>query len=261
MSFALPFTLKRLISQFLMPVPLVIGLFALGWVLRRFTRFRRTGTAFKVLAGCLFLVFGQGWGASYLHRHERLFPPFDPEAAQLESLRGVDVVVLGQSFAEESDLPVRYRANAAMMLRLLEGVRVAKLIPDSRLLVSMAGAASEQEKSDFLKEFAVTAVFPMTRIVMLTGACDTSDEARLAMARTRTNTVVVATSAAHMPRALCIFTKKGANPIPAPCDYQTPSKHKTWSWTALPLPSGLGFCHAEGAVYEWLGSLYERIRN
>jgi hypothetical protein len=134
MSFALPFFLKRFISQFMMPVPLVIGLFALGWVLGRFPRFKRTGNTLKVLAGCLFLIFGCGWGTSYLYRHERFFPPFDPSVAQRESLRGVDVVVLGQTFAEESDLPVRYRANASLMLRLLEGVRVAKLIPESRLL-------------------------------------------------------------------------------------------------------------------------------
>jgi len=261
MSLSLPYTLKRFISQFLMPVPVVIELFVLGWMLGRFTRFKRTGYTFQILAGCLFILFGCGWGTSYLYRHERLFAPFDPSVAQIERLRGVDVVVLGQTFAEESDLPVRYRANASMLLRLLEGVRVARLIPESRLLVSMAGAAAEKEKSDFLDEFALTAGIPRQRMVMFTGARDTADEAQLAVARARTNTIVIATSAAHMPRAQQLFKQRGVNPIPAPCDYQMISNQRQLKWTALPLPSGNGFAHAEGAVYEWLGSLYERLRN
>jgi uncharacterized SAM-binding protein YcdF (DUF218 family) len=261
MSFAFPYSAKRFISQFLMPVPLVLELFVLGWWLRRFPRHRRAGTALIVLAGGLFLGFGYGLGGSYLYRHERQFVPFSPDASQSERLRGADVAVLGQTFADESDLPVRYRAYAAMLLRLQEGVRVARIVPESRLLVSMAGPASEKDKTAFLDEYAVMSGIARSRFVMLTGALDTADEARLVGEKAGTNALILATSAAHMPRAMSIFRRKGLRPIPAPCDYQMISDRRMWKWTALPLPSGDGFVRSEGAVYEWLGSLYERMRD
>jgi uncharacterized SAM-binding protein YcdF (DUF218 family) len=261
MSFTLPFVLKRFISQFLMPVPLVIELFILGWCLARFTRFKRAGQACKVLAGCLFLAFGYGAGSSYLFGHERKFEPFSPDASQSERLRGADVAVLGQTYAEDSDLPFRYRATATMLLRLQEGVRVVRLVPESRLLVSVAGPASDSDKAAFLDEYAVMTGIARSRFVMLTGARDTADEARLVGEKAGTNALILATSAAHMPRAMKIFRKRGLAPIPAPCDYQAVSDRKQWKWTSLPLPSGGGFQDSEGALYEWLGSLYERVAN
>lgn len=261
MSFLLPFTLKRFIAQFLMPIPLVIELFVLGWVLGRFTRFKRTGIVLKGLAGCLFLAFGYGVGETYLYWIERKYQPFQPSAEQVAALRGADIIVLAQTFAEKSDLPVRYRGSAGMQLRLLEGIRIAKLIPDSRVLVSMAGEASDNEKAEFLNGFSYLCDLPRSRFVMFTGAKDTSDEAKLSLGLVRTNALVLATSAAHMPRAMSIFRERGLHPIPSPCDYQCIHYEKEWTWTHLPLPSGGSFRRADNAVYEWLGALYERIRD
>jgi uncharacterized SAM-binding protein YcdF (DUF218 family) len=262
MALTFPYVLKRGISQFLMPVPLVIELFALGWALHRFSRFKRTGRACQALAGCLFIAFAMGAGSSYLYRHERQYAPFDANASRAQDLRGADIAVLGQTFAEESDLPLRCRATATMLLRLQEGVRVARLVPESRLLVSVAGPAPEREKTAFLDEYAALSGIERTRFVLLTGALDTAGEARLVREKAGADRpLILATSAAHMPRAMGIFRKAGMAPIPAPCDYQQVSDRRRWRWIALPLPSGDGFRTAEGAIYEWLGTLYERIRN
>ncbi|MEI7900044.1 MAG: ElyC/SanA/YdcF family protein [bacterium] len=261
MSLAIPYTLKRFIAQFLMPVPLVIELFVLGWVLSRFTRFKRTGTVLKVLAVCLFFAFGYGWGGAFLYRIERLYPPFDPTPEQCENLRGCDVVVLGQGMATESDLPVRCRNNATFLQRLLEGVRVSRLIPESRILVSMAGEAPLSDKTQFLNEYADVVGVPRERFIILNGARDTTEEARFAVAASRTNTLIIATSATHIPRAVKIFKKACARPIPASCDYARVAPRK-WEFTlsALPLPSGHGFEDSQRAAHEWLGSVYESVK-
>lgn len=260
MSLSLPYTLKRLIAQFIMPVPFVIELFVLGWLLQRFTRFRRTGTSLKVIAGCLFLAFAYGWGGTFLYRLERQYPPFDPTPEQCERLRGCDVVVLGQGMAENSDIPVRFRDTATFMQRLLEGVRVNRLIPESRLLVSMAGDASVSDKNLFLDEYAKTVGVPRERFAILDGAHDTSEEARFAMATTHTNVLIIVTSASHIPRAVRIFEKTSAHPIPAPCDYVrlSPGWNK-FSFSALPLPSSSGLNYANTAAHEWMGTVYESI--
>jgi uncharacterized SAM-binding protein YcdF (DUF218 family) len=64
--------------------------------------------------------------------------------------------------------------------------------------------------------------------------------------------------ASHIPRAIRIFQKQGAAPIPAPCDYLTAEQHRLWLWRSLPLPSPSGFTITQAALYEFLGLIYER---
>jgi uncharacterized SAM-binding protein YcdF (DUF218 family) len=176
----IPFQLKKFISQFLMPMPLVCECFLLGWVLTRFTKYKKTGKCFSFLALFLFLLFGYGFGRTYLYNLERRYPPFDPTPEQCEALRGAPVVVLGQGMAIKSDLPLRYQNNPVFERRLFEGVRVAKLIPESRLIVSMAGEASNSVKQAFLDGYMLQVNFPTNRVFMFTTARDTSEEASCA---------------------------------------------------------------------------------
>jgi uncharacterized SAM-binding protein YcdF (DUF218 family) len=254
----MPFALKKFISQFLMPMPLVCECFLLGCILTYFTRYKKTGKCFYLLGVTLFLAFGYGFGRTYLYNLERRYPPFDPTPEQCESFRGTPIVVLGQGMPEKSDLPVRYQNNPVFERRLFEGVRVAKLIPDSYLIVSMAGDASNSVKQAALDDYMQRLNFPTNRVAMFTTARDTSEEAKLvkncliallrycvigtlnqtneqcliskyvsttnALASSnsvnfRTNCLILSTSASHMPRAMKIFQKLGLNPIPAPCDF------------------------------------------
>jgi uncharacterized SAM-binding protein YcdF (DUF218 family) len=176
----LPFQLKKFISQFLMPMPLVCECFLLGWILTRFTKYKKTGKVFYLLAFTLFLVFGYGFGRTYLYNLERRYPAFDPTPEQCEALRGAPVVVLGQGMPIKSDLPLRYQNNPVFERRLFEGVRVAKLIPESRLIVSMAGEASNSVKQAFLDGYMLQVNFPTNRVFMFTTARDTAEEAKLA---------------------------------------------------------------------------------
>ena len=181
----MPFQLKKFISQFLMPMPLVCECFLLGWVLTRFTKYKKTGKCFSFLALFLFLLFGYGFGRTYLYNLERRYPAFDPTPEQCEALRGAPVVVLGQGMPIKSDLPLRYQNNPVFERRLFEGVRCAKLIPESRLIVSMAGEASDSVKQAFLNGYMLQVNFPTNRVSMFTTARDTSEEAKLANARIR----------------------------------------------------------------------------
>jgi uncharacterized SAM-binding protein YcdF (DUF218 family) len=181
----MPFALKKFISQFLMPMPLVCECFLLGWILTRFTKYKKTGKCFSFLALFLFLLFGYGFGRTYLYNLERRYPPFDPTPEQCEALRGAPVVVLGQGMPVKSDLPLRYQNNPVFERRLFEGVRVAKLIPESRLIISMAGEASNSVKQAFLDGYMLQVNFPTNRVFMFTTARDTTEEAKLANARIR----------------------------------------------------------------------------
>jgi len=161
-------------------MPLVCECFLLGCFLTCFTRYKKTGKCFYLLGVTLFLAFGYGFGRTYLYNLERRYPPFEPTTEQCESLRGTPIVVLGQGMPEKSDLPVRYQNNPVFERRLFEGIRVAKLIPDSYLVVSMAGDGSNSVKQAALDDYMRRLNFPTNRVAMFTTARDTSEEAKLA---------------------------------------------------------------------------------
>lgn len=281
------FVLKKFVSQFFMPMPLFCETFLLGWLLRRYTRYKKTGAALGWLSVVFFLVFGYGLGRHYLYRLERRFSPFDPDSEQCASLCGVPIVILGQGMAINSDLPVRYQNNPVFERRLFEGIRVAKLIPESRVVVSMAGQASDTVKHEFIAFYLSQLGFPTNRLVMFTEARDTTEEASQAwrrisslanrtqpesegkivsaqkVAHSITNKVVLlVTSASHIPRAMTIFHRQGFSPVAVPCDYTVISKSKrSVSWTMLPFPSGGDFEAMKTVLHEWLGGLYESVVN
>jgi len=321
-----------------MPMPLVCECLLLGLILTRFTQYKKTGKAFCFLAFTLFLAFGYGWGRTYLYNLERRYPAFESTPEQCEAYRGANIVVLGQGMPESSDLPLRYQNNEVFDRRLLEGVRVAKLIPESRLIISMAGEASDTIKQLFLDEYMTLVNFPTNRVSMFTTARDTSEEAALAkkvisnqcsviseqksegrdqksegrsqrseirdqrltneltnyrtnefpptsdlrpptsnlqsptadlrpltslaitntLTHYRTNALLLATSASHIPRAMKIFQKAGMDPIAAPCDYTDVEKPaNAWkTWYLPPMPEGRNIKNSERALYEWLGNIF-----
>ena len=262
------FFLKKFVSQFLMPMPLVCMFFLVGWVLQRLTRFKKTGTTLKACSFCLFLLFGYGVGYGYLYKLERIYPPFDPTPEQCEQLRGTGVVVLGQGMPEESDLPLRYQNSGVFERRLFEGVRIAKLIPDSMLIVSMAGDGTIDNKRAYLNWYMEQVDFPTNRVEMVVDARDTNEEAHLSQfliqsfdQTHKTNMLVLVSSASHLPRAVHVFREQGMNATPSPCDYVTPGKScRTFQFPYIPFPSTSNFEFSQRAVYEYLGCLYERMR-
>jgi uncharacterized SAM-binding protein YcdF (DUF218 family) len=174
------FGVKKFLSQFLMPMPLVCECLLLGLILTRFTQYKKTGRFFTLLSLLIFLLCGYGFGRTYLYNLERRYPSFEPTPEQCEALRGTPVVVLGQGMPETSDLPLRYQNNYVFDRRLFEGVRVAKLIPESQLVISMAGEAPDTIKRLFLDEYMALVNFPTNRVFMFTTARDTSEEAACA---------------------------------------------------------------------------------
>ena len=259
------FLLKKIISSFLMPIPLILEFFAIGLLFFRYSRFKKTGTGLKVFSVILFLAVGYGIGDGYLYDLERRYPTFNLTTEQCEPLKGAVVVVLGQGLPTDSDLPLRYRENRVFILRLLEGIRVAKCISESILIVSMAGNAMENDKRAFLDDLSTFLTFPSDRVSMITTARDTREE--VALVRSVINNrgsnsqpaIIVATSASHIPRSILLFQKAGFSPIAAPCDYQISEKN---GWLDISRMNILGrrrWINAETTFHEGIGLIYTSI--
>jgi len=208
----------------------------------------------------LLLVFGYNLGTKQVLRSiEREYPALTQEC--LEQLPSdTDILVLGQGLADERDLPANSRVGEVYLARILEAVRLHRLMPSTRILVSVAGYVTSADKRDFLDGMAD--IFGLERdvFVLLDGARDTEDELELALAELRGGHVIVVSSASHLPRAMLMFAGRGVDALPSPCGYKVLEPGEG-PWTPLVLfPNAGNMETAENAVYETMGKLWERLR-
>ena len=226
------FLAKKILGGLLMPVPtiLLLLIWAFLFLLRRKTRW----------LGFLCLLAGAGWlfVASYQPLAHRLIAPLEAQVASYQlGEEAVDyVAVLGASHQSVPGQPVTSQVSPAGVVRLVEGIRVYRLNPGSRLVFTgyhglSADPVSYPEK---LKELAISLGVPAEDILTFSGPRDTAEEARLLAETLPVAELVLVTSASHMPRALALFKGAGLQPVPAPthhlarsgrADGQFPSAH------------------------------------
>lgn len=254
------FFLKKLISRLFFPVPLVLELLIFGLILQYFSKWKRTGKGFVLAGVVLLMVFGYNIGTEPVLRSiERRYPPVTEEV--LSGLpASTDILVLGQGLAAEPGLPANSRVGEVYLARILEAVRVQRLKPGSRILVSVPGYVPREDKRDFLDGMADIVGLKRDVFVLLDGARDTADELSLAMTELRGNKLVVVSSASHLPRAMMMFADAGVDAVPAPCAYNvlTPGEGP-WSPVSL-FPSAGNLLAAENAVYEMMGNVWFSLK-
>jgi uncharacterized SAM-binding protein YcdF (DUF218 family) len=122
------FILKKLVSRFFFPLSLVIELLLLGIFLKK----RRTKV---ILAGVaiLYLFSFSPFGYLILRPLESQYVPISSSSLNKE-VRWI--VVLGGGSREDKALTPEDRLGDASLKRLLEGVRLSRLLPQSRLVLS-----------------------------------------------------------------------------------------------------------------------------
>ncbi len=67
---------------------------------------------------------------------------------------------------------------------------------------------------------------------------------------------ILVTSASHMPRAMGMFRKEGMDPVPAPTGHMVAESN----WVFRYVPSAGALKNTRGAVYEFLGLAWARMR-
>ena len=187
-----------------------------------------------------------------------------PPGAQRMDLMGAPagikaIVVLGGGWWPNDQWPSGSQLAESSALRLLEGVRLARALPDVPLLLT--GADRQGEIPPVAWGYAQAArelgIAP-ARIQVLDTPVDTAQEARavraaLAGTGAARPRLVLVTSAAHMPRAMRHFQAVGLDPIPAPTQHlagrATGRRLSDW------LPSASNLRKTESALHEYLGLL------
>ena len=250
------FLLKKLLSQGLMPLSLLVFCLALGALLLWFSQRQRLGKVLVTLGLGLLLAQSYGWGVKpALRELERAFPPL----IDTTHLAGVKwVVVLGGGTSADESLPLATRLSEASLARLVEGVRLQRQLTGAKLLVSGGKVFGYGADADAMREVAINLGVNAADIISDSESPDTETQARIIRQIVGNARVVLVTSAAHMPRAVALFQQVGMDVIPAPTNYLVQS-NAAFSPTDI-FPSERGFIEAHSATHEYLGLLWGRLR-
>jgi uncharacterized SAM-binding protein YcdF (DUF218 family) len=255
--------LKNVLSLFVRPLPVAVLCIGVGLALLWFTRRQRPGKILTTIGLGVLLVFGSRHVAHGLlvpleSEYETLYPQEKLEAATLRAGRRPRwVVVLGSGHGPNPRLPPTSQLSASSLARLVEGIRLYRALPGTKLMLS--GAAGQFDKhGDVMAAAARSLGVPATDIVVDTSAWDTHDEARALSARVGTDDFIVVTSGQHMPRATRLFERAGGRAIAGPTEQARLRRPESHWGDFVPNPGALDT--SERALHEYIGMAWSLLR-
>ncbi|EKO3507028.1 envelope biogenesis factor ElyC [Vibrio fluvialis] len=249
------FELKKIVSSLLMPLPALLIIGFVGLMLIMFTAKRKTGCLVVLfsLFG-IFLISFQPVSSRLLMPLERQYTAFLPVDGTIDY-----VMVLGNGHVVDDQIPPTSELSRAALMRLTEGIRIMRLYPGSKLILSGYAGGSEFSHARMLARVALALGVAKSDIILLETAKDTWEEARQAAAFVQQRKLVLVTSASHMQRALNEFHSAGLQPIPAPTNFlaQTNISQPWDKYT----PKALYLEQTERYWYENMGLIWQSLRD
>jgi len=241
------FLLKKFIAAFLTPMALCWEILLCGIILLWFTRKKKAAKIFLTIGlGLLYLLSFRPLSSAFLSPLENRYPYY----------KGSDTVsyilVLGGGSVDDPRLPVFSQLSDPSLNRLVEGIGIYRRIQGAKLIFSgkkVAALMSSAAQSLGVKENA---------ILVEKSARDTKDEARTIQRIVGKAPFILVTSAAHIPRAMALFEKRGMHPIAAPVRYLVRGEYYLNAEFFLPSPGEL--YKTERAWHEYLGLIWAKIR-
>ncbi|WLQ12561.1 ElyC/SanA/YdcF family protein [Hahella aquimaris] len=245
------FLLKKFVSYWAMPLPLalLLSFIALMMLIRGRRRKLALGMLGVVWLGLL--TISTPWFADkVMEPLESQYPPYAGQEVRY-------VVVLGGYHESDPSLPITSYIEGDAIYRIIEGVRVALLNPEARLLVSGYARTDPLSNAEAYARLAESLGFPRERIDLQEDPRDTHEEALAAQARMGDQPFALVTSAYHMPRAMQLFEGVGLHPVPAPTGH-TIKHHRELDWRRF-RPALGGLAATQKAWHEYLGALWANL--
>ena len=250
------FLLKKIVAPLFFPLSLCLEILLAGIFLLWFTRRQKTGKIIVSL-GVVFLI-----ALSYGAASETLLRPLEykyPPMTDMSTVLDIEwVVVLSGGSSPDAHLPITGQLSHASLVRLVEGIRMHRKLPQSKLILSGGGAFNTVAEAKTMADVAVALGMNDEEIVLESESRDTKDQARLIRKIVGHNRFILVTSASHMPRSIALFQKKDMNPIPAPIGHKITERQKITP--AVFFPSAGQIEKIEQAFYEYLGLVWARLR-
>lgn len=241
-----------------MPVSLCLEIILIGFVLTWFTKKRRTGRILVAMGLILIVCF------SYSPIPNALLKPLEYRYKPLSMIPDRDdikyVVVLGGGHISDPRLAANSQLSDATLIRLIEGIRVYRQLPGSKLILSGGSPFGRISNAEVMADAALSLGVNKSAIVLEELSKDTEDEAILLKGIIGEGPFVLVTSAAHMPRSVALFRKLGMVPVPAPTDYGVKERDGR-IFPGMFFPSAGELQKVESAFHEYMGLAWAWIRD
>ncbi len=259
------FELKKAVSYLLMPLQLSLLLMLVGLTLGWFSRRVQLGKILATAGVLLLLILSHKQvGLALLQPLESHYaailelPPGTPLPAELAACQAI--VVLGGGHASTPGLAATNRLSTSAASRMMEGVRLARLLPAAQVILTGPGLTRDAVETHgaVMAQAAQSLGVSATRMELLTSARDTEEEINALHERFGDTPIALVTSAWHMPRAMAYARKTGLNALPCPADFTArPNADFRWNdWTC----DLTGLERSTKGIYERLGTLWAHLR-
>ncbi len=131
-----------------------------------------------------------------------------------------NIIVLGGGHASDFSMPPNDQLSTTALGRLCEGIRLHRLLPGSRLVLSGWGDKDRQSQAKVLYNTALVLGVLAAEMDTLSKSRRTAEEAaNYKLSFGTKQKVIVVSDASHLPRAMMEFRKQGLNAIAAPTNH------------------------------------------
>ena len=255
--------MKKIVALFLYPVGLCLGILILGLVCLWATRRQRLGKVLVTLGTVLLLLYSTSFISSGLlvpleQRYPALLHPETLSWGPKDSTSPKWIVVLGGGHVSDPRLPANSQISAPALGRVVEGVRLHKAVPGSKLLLSGGAVFDPVPEAEVMAQIAVLLGVKPQDITLESDSRDTAEEAEIIAKMIGRETFILVTSAAHMPRSMALFRRRGMQPIPAPADFRAPNTQSSDPMRFF--PGVWSLVQTQIAVHEYLGLAWAWLR-
>ena len=242
------FTLKKIISAFLLPIPIGFFLLFMAFIYLIFNSHKKA----KV-----FLLLGLSWFVllSFQPISNAILAPLEnSHKALIETPKVNYILVLGSGHKSDESLSITSQVKMVGINRLVEGIRHYKNLGNAKLIVSGYGATDENSHALMQEKLAISLGVNPNDIIRLDTPKDTKEEAIETRKLLGNEDFILVTSASHMKRANLLFQKEGLNPYLAPTYHlgnKTQGFDSYFSGRNL-FKVEIVFHEYEGLIFSWL---------
>ena len=247
------FILKKLISAFLLPIPIGIFLLILAFVFLLRNSYKKAKVTLFIAILWFALLSNQTVSNMILIPLEQAYPSL------IETPNVNYILVLGNAHKSDATQSITSQVKPTAINRLAEGIRhyknLEKTSSKAKLIVSGYSFDDTNSHAKMQKELAISLGVKEEDIIELHTPKDTKEEAIKTKNITKNEKVILVTSASHMKRAVKLFEKEGLNII------ASPTEHRAYSST---YPSSYfnsnNLKKVELAFHEYIGIIYSKIK-
>ena len=161
------------------------------------------------------------------------------------------IVVLGGGQSDLDNAPANSLLFNASISRLVEGVRLYRLLPGAKLILSGGGSSTGQSEASHMAILAHSFLVPVSDLVLESESLNTASQAKNIKKILGAQPFYLVTSAIHMPRAMMLCRAESLNPIAAPTDFTLYWNDRIWIKRFFPTPYNMAYLSI--ALHELLG--------